>query len=47
MEPQPVTPKRVFEILRKYDDQVTLEQAEDVLDFLTKLADLAFEQYLE
>lgn len=47
MEPQPITPQRVFEILRKYDDQVTLKQASDVLDFLTRLADLAFEQYLD
>lgn len=47
MDPQPVTPERVFEILRKYDNQVTLKQATAVLNFLTKLADLAFAQYFD
>jgi len=38
----PFIPSAAFEILRKYDNQVTLKQAEDVLDFLTKSAYLSF-----
>lgn len=39
-------PEDVVEILRKHGNEVTLEQAKQILEFLRMLADIAVAQYL-
>lgn len=41
-----VQPEKVMEIMCQHGENVTLEEAKRILDFLRRLADIAVEQYL-
>ena len=43
----PVTPERVIQILAKHKIRVTREQAEQILDFMSKLAQIAIDVYVK
>lgn len=44
---QPVTPERPIEILASHKIRVTHEQAEQILDFMSKLAQIAIDVYVK
>ena len=44
---QPVTPESAIEILAGQKIRVTHEQAEQILDFMSKLAQIAIEVYVK
>ncbi len=43
---QELTPERVIHILKKNGIHVNLEEAKIILDFVNKIAGIAFNQYL-
>ncbi len=44
---KPVTPERAIEILASHKIRVTHEQAEQILDFMSKLAQIAIDVYVK
>ena len=46
MEDTKMTPQRARKILREYGTNLTLEQAEEVIEFMQMLAKIAVAQYL-
>jgi len=44
---KPVTPERAIEILASHKIRVTHEQAEQILDFMSKLAEIAIDVYVK
>jgi hypothetical protein len=42
-----VTPERVIEILTKHKIKATFEQAEQILEFMEKLAQIAIDVYVK
>lgn len=47
IEEEKISPQKAIEILRKDGLEVTLEQAEVILEFLYQMAEIVVEQYLE
>jgi protein-tyrosine-phosphatase len=43
---KPVTPERAIQILAKHNIKVTREQAEQILEFMSKLAQIAIDVYV-
>jgi uncharacterized protein (DUF697 family) len=41
-----IQPEKVVELMRKYGEELTPEQAKLILEFLRKLAEIAITQYL-
>lgn len=44
---KPVTPERAIQILAKHNVRVTPEQAEQILEFMSKLAQIAIDVYVD
>ncbi len=47
MNKHKVTPERVIEVLASHKIRVTHEQAEQILDYLSKLAQIAIDVYVK
>ncbi len=43
---KPVTPERAVQILKEHNVKVTLEQAEKILEFMNKFAQIAVDVYV-
>jgi hypothetical protein len=44
---KPVTPERAIQILAKHNVKVTREQAEKILEFMNKFAQIAIDVYVK